>query len=120
MSAFFKSFVYAWKGIRIAFGQRNMRVHALCAALAIAGGFLFRISTTEWCIVLLCIGLVMSLETLNTAIEYLVDLISPNYHEKAGKIKDLAAGAVLIAAIVSLVAGLLIFGKYILALLHEL
>lgn len=118
-SSFLKSFVYAWQGLRVAFSQRNMRIHALCALLAIGGGFWFKISQTEWCIVLLCIGLVMSLEALNTAVEFYIDLISPDYHEKAGKIKDLGAGAVLIAAVISLLTGTLVFGKYILALLHQ-
>jgi diacylglycerol kinase (ATP) len=118
MKKFLASFVYAWRGVKIAAAERSMRVHALCAAIAIGGGFYFGITATEWCMVLLCIGLVMGLEALNTALETYVDLVSPEYHPLAGKIKDLGAGAVLIAAIAALAVGLLIFGKYILALLH--
>jgi diacylglycerol kinase (ATP) len=80
-------------------------------------GFYFNICGTEWLILLLCIGLVLSLETINTAIEYLVDFVEPNQNSKAGAIKDLSSAAVLIASIISVIIGIMIFGKYILALL---
>lgn len=117
MSNFFKSFIYAFNGIKLSLQQRNMKVHICCALLAIACGFILKINTTEWCMILICIGIVLALETINTAIESFVDLIEPNHHPIAGKIKDLAAGAVLIFSIVSALIGIMIFGKYILVLL---
>jgi diacylglycerol kinase len=117
MNSFFKSFTYAIKGIALSWQQRNMKVHICCALLAIAFGFILKINTVEWCIILICIGAVLSLETINTAIELFVDLVEPNHNPLAGKIKDLAAGAVLIFSIISALIGTLLFGKYILDLL---
>ena len=118
MNSFFKSFTYAFNGIKLSLQQRNMKVHVCCAILAITCGFIFKISVTEWCIIFICIGIVLALETINSALESLVDLAEPNHHPIAGKIKDLAAGAVLIFSIISAIIGTLIFGKYILDLLH--
>jgi diacylglycerol kinase len=72
-------------------------------------GILFAISIAEWMLCLLCFGLVITAEMLNTAIENLVDLASPQKHVLAGKAKDIAAGAVLVAAIVAAIVGLIIF-----------
>ena len=113
MNAFLKSFVYALKGIKISLSQRNTRIHFLCALMVVLAGLCFSITLTEWLILLLCIGIVISLEIINTAIETLVDLVSPNYHELAGKVKDLAAGAVLLFSIISAIVGILIFWKYV-------
>lgn len=118
MNSFFKSFTYAFKGIKLSLQQRNMKVHVCCAILAITFGFIFKITITEWCIILICSGIVLALETINTAIELFVDLVEPNHHPIAGKVKDLAAGAVFIFSVISALIGALIFGKYILDLLH--
>ena len=105
-----RSFGYAGRGIRVVFGtEPNMKIHIVIALLVIICGFIFSISMTEWMICLLCIGLVFGMEMMNTAIENVVDLASPNLHPLAGKAKDIAAGAVLICAIVSVIVGLLIF-----------
>ena len=117
MNSLFKSFGYAFKGIKVALSQRNLKIHVCCAAIVIALGFFFQITTIEWCIISLCVGLVIALEMINTAIEYVVDLVSPQFSEKAGKIKDIAAGAVLVGSISALLCGILIFRKYIVALL---
>jgi diacylglycerol kinase len=117
MSSFFKSFTYAFNGIKLSLQQRNMKIHVCCAFLAIVFGFILKINLTEWCIILICIGVVLALEIINTAIESFVDLVEPNYHPVAGKIKDLGAGAVLIFSIISALIGIMIFGKYILVLL---
>lgn len=119
MGAFFKSFVFAYKGIKEGAKQRNLKIHFLFAILSILLGFYFSISITEWLMVCLCIGFVISLELINTAIEYLVNWISPEQHPMAGKIKDLGAGAVLIAAITAIMIGIVIFGKYIIALCNH-
>jgi diacylglycerol kinase (ATP) len=105
-----KSFSYAFKGIFLALrSQHNMWIHTLALITVIAMGFLLKISTAEWIIVIIVSALVIALEIVNSAIELLVDFVSPEYNEKAGKIKDMAAGAVLIAAIAALTCGCIIF-----------
>lgn len=112
-----KRFVYAFKGIFAAVKtQRNFRVHLPAALAVTVAGFLLKLNPTEWALILLTVGLVLSLELVNTAIESLVDLVSPGYDKKAGRIKDIAAGAVLIAAVVSVIIGLIIFLPKITAL----
>lgn len=104
------SFKYAGKGVaRVAASETNFMIH-LAAASAVTGlGFYFCISPAEWCLVLLCFGLVMSAEAMNSAVERLVDFISPGHNEKAGEIKDIAAGAVLLSAVTAAAVGLIIF-----------
>lgn len=110
MKARLRSFGYAYKGIRLVFGKEpNMNIHLLFCMLVLIFGFIFDISIVEWLICLLCFGLVVSLEMVNSAIERLVDLVSPQKQASAGAIKDIAAGAVLVAAIASAIIGLLIF-----------
>jgi diacylglycerol kinase len=105
-----RSFSFAFDGIvQVIRGQRNFRIHLVFALIVIISGYLFSISTTEWCIVLFTIGLVLSMEVFNTAVEKLVDFISPGFHPMAGKIKDIAAGGVLITAIAAILIGLIIF-----------
>jgi diacylglycerol kinase len=113
-----RSFRYAFQGLADLFrSQPNARIHAAAAAAAISLGAHFQISRSEWAVVSLCIALVLSLEALNTAIEHLTDLVSPDYHPLAGRAKDVAAAAVLIGAIGAAVAGGLIFFPKIWAML---
>ena len=83
--------------------------------VVIAAGIFFRVSNTEWLVLTLTMTLVMAAEGFNTALEFLTDLVSPNYHELAGKTKDVAAGAVLITAIGAIVIGMIIFVPKIMA-----
>ena len=110
---FLRSLGYACQGIATAIKEQlNLKIHLLAVVLVTLAGFYFHITTIEWCLVLLCFGMVIAAELLNTAIEYLVDLVSPQQHPIAGKVKDIAAGAVLVTAIaVAIVAGF-IFIKY--------
>jgi len=117
MKSFFKSFLFAINGIKLSFLQRNFKIHVACAIIAAIGVFILKINLTEWCIIVMCISLVISLEMINTALEQLVNLIEPNYNPKAGAIKDVAAGAVLVSSVISAIIGVMIFGKYILDLL---
>ncbi len=113
-----RSFRYAFRGIGIVIKtQHNFWIHLSIAILVIVAGFIFHINTTEWILVVFAIGLVLAAETFNSAIEELTDLASPGFHSTAGKVKDLAAGAVLIAAITAALVGLLIFVPKILNLL---
>ncbi|HSI91016.1 MAG TPA: diacylglycerol kinase family protein [Adhaeribacter sp.] len=108
------SFGYAFKGIGAAFRyEPNMKLHFIGAAEAVFLGWFFEIKNPEWCWVALAIGLVWMAEIFNTSIEKLTDLVSPEYNELAGKVKDLAAGAVLIAAITAVIIGLLVFWPYV-------
>lgn len=116
MPSFKQSVSFAVNGIKIALKERHVRVHVLCALLVSVAGFCFGISQAEWLACLILFALVIGLEIMNTAIERLVDMISPEWNEKAGRVKDLSAGAVLCVSIFAVIAGILIFGKYILAL----
>lgn len=104
------SFKNAYSGIRMVFkSEKNMQIHMLIAFLVVIAGFAFRISLLEWMLCLLCFSLVIGAEMMNTSIEHIVDLVSPNKNVLAGKAKDIAAGAVLVTAIIAAVVGLIIF-----------
>lgn len=119
MKKLFRSFGFAFKGLGHAFAtQLNFRIHCFAAVLACAFGYFLHISGCEWQWVLLCIMLMMVAELLNTAIEGLVDLVSPEYHELAGHVKDVAAAAALVVAIFSFVTALIIFIPKILLLFN--
>ena len=110
-----KSFVYAFQGIgSFLKKEHNAWIHCTAIVLVTWGGFYFQITSTEWCIVLICFGLVLAAEAFNTAIERLVNLVSPEYHPLAGDVKDVAAGAVLICAITAAIIGCIIFLPYLL------
>lgn len=114
MKEFFQSFAFALQGIWSGVAdQRNLKVQLAVAMVVIGAGFYVSITPLEWCIILLCIGLVIGLELLNSAIENLVDLVTMERNPLAGKIKDIAAGAVLTVSIISLIIGLIIFRKYL-------
>ncbi len=114
MNPFLQSFVVAVKGIRTAIvEQRNLKIHVAVSLLVVVAGIYFEITTTEWDLVAFAIGLVLSAELLNTAIEALTDLLHPDQHPLAGKVKDIAAGGVLAASLCALVIGLLVFLKYL-------
>ena len=113
-----KSFGYAFSGIiNVLKKQHNFRIHVVIAIAVIIAGFWFEISIAEWLFLIFAIGFVLSAEMFNSAIEVLVDMISPGFDEKAGLAKDIAAGAVLVAAVTAAVIGLLIFIPYILKVL---
>ena len=109
-----KSFGYAFKGIAsLIKKEHNAWIHCLAIVVVTLAGLYFSITKTEWCIVILCFGLVLAAEGFNTAIERLVDLVSPDYHPIAGDVKDVAAGAVLICAIAAAIVGMIVFIPYI-------
>lgn len=114
MISFLRSFRFAFQGLRFAWAGRNFRVQCVAAVVVICFGMYFRISTTEWLAVLLISGLVLSFEIVNTSIETFVNLVSPEIHPLAGKVKDLAAAAVLVLSIISVAIGLIVFIPHIL------
>ena len=108
-----KSFVYAFQGLgSFLKKEHNAWIHCLAIVTVSCCGFYFQITSTEWCIILLCFGVVLAAEAFNTAIERLVNLVSPNFHPIAGDVKDIAAGAVLICAIAAAIIGIIIFFPY--------
>jgi diacylglycerol kinase (ATP) len=102
---------YASRGVVLLFEERNIRVLAAATVAVIAAGFLFRLAAIEWCVIIFAIALVWTAEALNTALERLTDLASPEFHPLAGKAKDMAAGAVLLAVAGAVSIGLVIFGQ---------
>jgi len=105
------SFRYAAEGIWTAFLHERVFTIELLAAIVVAiAGVVFKVSRIEGAVLAICITLVLSAECLNSALERMVDLVTPEYHPLAKQIKDLAAGAVLITAIGSVIIGLQIFG----------
>ena len=108
-----RSFGYAWKGIQSCVGkEQNLSFHLIAAMAVIIAGIVLGITRTEWIMVVMCIGTVIAAELFNTAIEKLVDLVSPERHPVAGRVKDIAAGAVLVCAVAAAIIGLIIFIPY--------
>lgn len=109
-----KSFGYALQGIYIATREQlNIKIHFLAVAVVTIAGLFFHIMPYEWCLIVICFGIVLTAELFNSAIENLVDLVSPDYHHLAGKVKDIAAGAVLVSAIATAIVAMFVFLKYI-------
>lgn len=110
MEKFSKSFGYAFKGLLYAFKtQTNFKVHCFATVFVVLLGLFVELSQSEWLWIALASSTVLILELVNTAIEVLVDFVSPEQNPKAGAIKDLSAGAVLIAALMALIIGSFIF-----------
>jgi diacylglycerol kinase (ATP) len=105
-----KSVSYAFKGaIKLITTEHSIMVQFSIGILLTIAGFYFGITPTEWLFQTMAIGLVMSVEGLNTAVEKVADFIHPNYHERIGFIKDIAAGAVFFAAVTAIIIGLIIY-----------
>lgn len=113
-----KSFSYAFRGIFFLFKtERNARIQLVIFLFGILLGFVFKITVTEWLVILVFGALVMALEALNTAIENLCDVVSPELKNSIKNVKDVSAGAVLIASIGAALAGIFIFWPYLINLL---
>lgn len=110
MKKLFNSFKYAFQGFSYAVkSQLNFRIHLVITVLAVLTGWYLHITGAEWLWIMLTIALVLAVELLNTAIEILTDLVSPQWNEKAGHIKDVSAAAVTITAVLAVVVGCIIF-----------
>jgi len=104
------SFIHAGRGLKFVLqNEHNAWIHAILTVVVIVLAIVLKISATEWCFLILAMSVVWITETLNTAIERLTDLVSPEHHPLAGKVKDIAAGAVLLAAIAAVIIGAIIF-----------
>ncbi len=112
-----RSFRFAFNGIIILFKyEPNAWIHMAIAVLVIVFGSMLNLNATEWCLIALAFGLVLMAEAMNSAIENTVDMMSPEQNDRAGRIKDLSAGAVLLAAIAAATVGLIIFIPKIISL----
>lgn len=112
------SFGYAYRGVAAALRTEvHLQFHAVATVAVLGLGWYVGLTRGEWALVALAVGLVWALELVNTAIEAVVNLVSPEYHPLAGRAKDVAAGAVLVGAVAALAVGLLVFGPHIRALL---
>lgn len=112
-----KSFAYAMQGIiRLVKKEHNARIHLVILVLVIVAGLIFKLGTYEWMAVVCASGLVFVSELLNTAIEKLADEVDPKWNERIGHVKDFAAGAVLVSAIVAIIIGALVFIPGIMAM----
>ena len=113
-----RSFGHAFRGLKVLLQtQHNARIHAVATALVVGAGALLRISSVEWALIVLAIVCVWAAEALNTAVEFVVDLASPEQHPLAAKAKDVAAAGVLIAAIGAAIVGGIVFGPHVLRML---
>ncbi len=99
--------------------QRNFRIHLVAFVTVVFFAWFFEISLAEWLSVLLIAALVFSLEMVNTAIEKCIDLVSPEFHPLAKQAKDVAAGAVLLAAMFSVIVGIMVFGGRLLQFISD-
>lgn len=114
---FLLSFIYPIKGLRYAYrNEQNLAVDVGVALLVTIAGFIFKLNLVEWAILALTIGLVISCELINTAIEAVVDLVTEDYHPLAKVAKDTAAAAVFVFAIIAVIVGLIIFLPKVIAL----
>lgn len=112
ISKVFKSFPHAFRGINLVLQERNMRVHVIAVIAVTFAGIVFKITTIEWLVILLCFALVMSLETVNTALEDVCNKLRDDLgldYKATRNARDIAAGAVLIAAIFAVIVAILIF-----------
>lgn len=112
-----KSLTYVFNGLKILIQEEhNSRIHIAVGLGAIIAGFFLSISLFEWMVLLLAIGFVITLETINTVLENIADYVSPGYNEVIKRVKDLSAAAVFVGAFVAIIAGMLIFLPKIIAL----
>lgn len=109
-----KSLVFAFKGaLKLLTTEHSIMVQFFLVIAITSAGFYFEISKTEWLVQTLTIGLVLSIEGLNTAVEKIADFIHPEFHERIGFIKDIAAGAVFFAALTAIAIGSIIYIPYL-------
>lgn len=114
-----ESFYHAAAGVVYSFvSQRNMKVHSLVAITVIIAGVICRLDHIEWGLIVLAIFMVLVAETMNTAIEKTVDLVTDEFHPLAKKAKNLAAGATLLAALCAVALGVIVFGPHLIGVLR--
>ncbi|NLB53580.1 MAG: diacylglycerol kinase family protein [Syntrophomonadaceae bacterium] len=115
-----ESFYYAIVGlVSVLISERNMRIHFLAMIVVVIFSFLVSISPLEWALLIITIFMVLIAETINTAVEKTVDLVTDTYHPLAKKAKNIAAGAVLLSAVNAVIIALIILGPYLRQLIYS-
>lgn len=118
MKIFFKAFPAAFNGVKICLSSEiNFRIHVVAAIVAAAAGIWFGITNSEWLVVIICAAAVLTAEMFNTAVEKLCDIVQPGIHSSIKQVKDIAASAVLVTAVASVVCGCIIFIPKIISLI---
>lgn len=121
MKSRIKSFQHAFAGIYSAFrSEVNLRIHLVAAILVVLAAIYFEVTKGEWLILGICIGMVLSAEIFNASIERLADVVSPEKDDRIKQVKDLAAGAVLVVAIMAAILGGVVFYPYVIDLFSQL
>ncbi len=104
-----KSFRYAVNGLKLlVLREHNARIHVLATVIAILGGFFLKVGSMEWIVILIVIAIVFIAELFNTALEHLCDFVKPEYNQVIKEVKDLAAGAVLVSAMLAVTIGIIL------------
>jgi len=112
-----KSFSYAGSGLIKVFKEEyNLKLQLSAAFISVLFGFFFRISPWEWAVIILAIGLVLVMETINSAVERITDVLKPRINDFVMEIKDIMAAAVMLSAIVSVIVGLIVFSPHVINL----
>lgn len=110
----FKSFHYAFKGLIKAFKEeQNLRVQTLAGLIVLLLAWHFKVSHIEWCLLIFTIGLVILMEIVNSAVERVTDVLKPRINGYVKEIKDIMAAAVMLAALLAVIVGIIIFWPYI-------
>jgi len=116
-----RSFYHAMRGVlHMVRCQHNAWIHAAATLVVLSAGFLFRISPSDWCWIILAIAIVWTAEALNTALEFLADVASPEFHPLVRDAKDVAAGAVLLTSLAGVVIRAFVFCPHLHRLFREL
>lgn len=102
-------FSHAWNGLKVMVKERNFRIHLIATLLVILAGIFFKLNVQEWSLLILVVGAVLISEVFNSIVEQMIDYIKPEIHPTAKRIKDMAAGSVLLATIVAVIIGIFIF-----------
>jgi len=105
-----RSFIFAFNGFKYLIkAEHNFRIHLSLMSVAIVLALFFNLAKTDWLFIIFAIAIVLITETINSAIEAIIDLVSPEFNKKAGLVKDIAASAVLLASVIAAIIGLIIF-----------
>ena len=107
------SFKNAINGVPFILKEKNSWIHISASIITLIAAYCFQFQAFEWCILILSIAVILSLEGMNTAIEHLVDLVSPAQNDMAGRVKDISSGAVLLGAIGVVIIGIILFGRHL-------
>ena len=111
----FIGFSYAWNGLKhLLLTERNFKIQFVVALVMIGSGFILKFSQLEWILLFIVIGIVLIAESINSAIELIMDFLYPEIHPSVKRIKDVSAGAVLISAIMAIIVGIILIGPKIL------